>query len=81
MVDQGLSLRRRGVDASIISYGVGVKQELLAIEDDQEKCSLLFCTPEASVGSRWRESIEKSVISDRIVTVIMDMAHRVEELS
>ena len=75
MVDQVLSLRRRGVHTSIISYGTGVKRELLATEDDLGKCSLLFCAPEALVGSRWREAIEKPVISDRIVAVVMDEAH------
>ena len=79
MVDQVLSLRRRGVDASILSYGVGVKQELLATEDDLGKCSLLFCAPEALVGSRWREAIEKPVISDRIVAVVVDEAHCVSK--
>ena len=48
-VDQVLSLRWRGVDASIISYGTGVKRELLATEDNLGKCSLLFCVPEALV--------------------------------
>ena len=74
-----LSLRRRGVDASIISYGTGVKRELLATEDDLGKCCLLFCAPEALVGSRWREAIEKPVISDRIVTVVVDEAHCVSK--
>lgn len=79
MVDQVLSLRRRGVDASIITCGGGVKQELLATEHDLGKCSLLFCAPEALVGSRWREAIERPVISDRIVAVIVDEAHCVSK--
>ena len=52
MVDQVLSLRRRGVDAAIISHGGGVKKELLATETDLSKCSLLVCAPEAVVGYR-----------------------------
>ena len=79
MVDQVLSLRRRGVHASIISYGTGVKRELLATEDDLGECSLLFCAPEALVGSRWREAIEKPVISDRTVAVVVDEAHCVSK--
>ena len=69
MVDQVLSLRRRGVDASIISYGVGVKMIWASA------VCMLFCAPEALVGSRWRQAIEKPVISDRIVAVVVDEAH------
>jgi len=32
MVDQVLSLRQRGVNAAVISYGSGVKKELLVTE-------------------------------------------------
>ena len=79
MVDQVLSLRQRGVNAAVISYGSGVKKELLATEDDLGKCSLLFCAPEALVGSRWREAVEDPLISGRIVAVVVDEAHCVSK--
>ena len=79
MVDQVLSLRRRGVDAAIITSGGGVNKDLLATEDDIGKCSLLFCAPEALVGSKWREAVEKPVISERIVAVVVDEAHCVSK--
>ena len=69
MVDQVLNLRQRGVDAAIITSGGGVKQQLLATDDDLGRCSVLFCAPEALVGSRWRDAIVKAVVSDRIVAV------------
>ena len=56
-----------------------MKQDLLATEDNLGKCSSLFCLPEALLGSRWREAIEKPVISDRIVAVVVDEAHCVSK--
>ena len=79
MVEQVVSLRRRGVKAAIITSGTGVEKELLATDDDLSSCSLLFGAPEAVVGSRWREEIEKSAISSRIVAVVIDEAHCVSK--
>ena len=80
MVDQVVSLRRRGVKAAIINTsGTGVEKELLATDDDLLSCSLLFGSPEAVVGSRWREEIEKSAISSRIIAVVIDEAHCVSK--
>ena len=79
MVDQVLSLRRRGVDAAIITSGGGVSKDLLATDDNMGKYSLLFCAPEALVGSKWRETVEKPVISERIVAVVVDEAHCVSK--
>ena len=75
MMDQVVNLRGRGVSAAIMSSGDSVGEELLAGEEELAKCSLLFCAPEALVGSKWREILSKPVISDRIVAVIIDEAH------
>jgi len=79
MVDQVLSLRRRGVKAAIITSGGGVEKELLAGDDDLSSSSLLFCAPEAIIGSRWRDEIEKPAVSSRIVAVVIDEAHCVSK--
>ncbi len=75
MVDQVLGLRAVGVRASIITGGDSVPKELLATEDELTKCSLLYCAPEALMGSRWREALESPVIAERIVTVVVDEPH------
>ena len=47
MVDQVVSLRRRGVKAAIINTsGTGVEEELLATDDDLLSCSLLVLCPD-----------------------------------
>ena len=79
MVDQIRSLRRRKVRAAIITSGGGVEKALLATEEDLAKCSHLYCAPEALVRSKWREVLEKPVISDRIVAVVVDEAHCVSQ--
>ena len=79
MVEQVVSLRRRGVKAAIITSGTGVEKELLTTDNDSSSCSLLFSTPEAVVGSRWRQEIEKSVISSRIVAEVIDESHCVSK--
>jgi hypothetical protein len=45
------------------------------------KCSLLFGAPEALVGSKWREAVEKPVISERIVAIVVEEAHCVKMVS
>ena len=79
MVDQVRSLRRKSVKAAIITSGEGVDKELLANEEDLKTCSLLYCAPEAIVKQKWREVIEKPVISGRIVAVVVDEAHCVSQ--
>ena len=37
-----------------------MSKDLLATDDNMGKCSLLFCAPEALVGSKWREAVEAS---------------------
>ena len=72
MVDQVLSLRRRGVKAAIITSGGGVEKELLAGDDDLSSSSLLFCAPEAIIGSRWRDEIEIPAVSSRITAAVIN---------
>lgn len=56
-----------------------MQKALLATEDDLKKCSILFCAPEALVGSKWREAIEKPTVSERIVAVVIDEVHCVSK--
>lgn len=81
MVDQVRSLRRRSVRAAIVTPGTssGVDKELRATEEDFSCCSFLFCTPEALVTLRWRDTVESPVISGRIVAVAVDEAHCVSK--
>ena len=79
MEDQVASLRKRGVNAAIVTSGGGVSNEFCAIDDDLGKYSHLFCAPEALISSRWREALERPVISDRIVALVVDEAHCVSK--
>ncbi len=79
MVDQVHSLRRTDVQSAIVAFGNGIDLKLLATEKDVSACSFLFCTPEALVGSKWRDTLESSAISKRIVVVAVDEAHCVSK--
>ena len=79
MVDQVVGLRERGVNATVITTGGGVREELRATENDMSKCSLLYCAPEALINSRWREALENPLFSDRVVAVVVDEAHCVSK--
>ena len=79
MVDQVVSLRSRGVKAAIVTGGDGVRAEFIASEDDLKSASLLYCAPEAILGSRWRGEIEASPVSSRVVAVVVDEAHCVSK--
>ena len=79
MTDQVTALRRVGAKSAIVSSGTGVPRELLATEDDLKNISVLYCAPEALVGSRWREVVEKSSVSERIVAVVVDEVHCVSK--
>jgi len=57
MEDQVASLRKRGVNAAIVTSGGGVSNEFWAIDDDLGKYSHLFCAAEALISSRWREAL------------------------
>ena len=53
----------------------GFDQELLTSDTDLAECSLLFGAPEAFLRSKWRDSLEKACINQRIVAVVIDEAH------
>ena len=48
------SLRKRGVNAAIVTSRGGVSNEFCAIDDDLGEYSHLFCAPEVLISSRWR---------------------------
>ena len=79
MVDQVESLRSKGIKSSIITSGEGVSKELLATIDNLSSDSLLFCTPEALVRSKWRSYIQVPRVSERIVAYVVDEAHCVSK--
>lgn len=80
MVDQVVSLRAEGVSAAVVTTARGsVMNHSVASERDLEVSSLLFCAPEALVGSKWREELETPTISDRIVAVAIDGVHCVSK--
>ena len=62
MEDQAASLRKRGVNAAIVTSGGGVSNEFCAIDDDLGKYSHLFCAPEALISSRWREALVVNIL-------------------
>ena len=79
MVDQVRSLRSRSVKASVMSSGSGVEKEFIATDDDLVCSSHLFCAPEALVAGRWRDAIEKTEISSRVIAIVVDEAHCVSK--
>ena len=75
MIDQVKSLRSRGVKCSIVTSSSGIEKDFLATQDSLSSDSLLFCTPEALVRSKWRDTIDDPTVSDRIVALVIDEAH------
>jgi len=75
MVDQVQVMRSRGVKASIVSTSRGVPKAYLASETTLGSDSFLFCAPEALVVSRWRDALENSSFSERVVAIVVDEAH------
>ena len=79
MTDQVTSLRKRGVSAAILSRREGVDKDLLATDKElgtPGRYSLLFCAPEAVIGSeRWSDKFLDFPLSDRIVAIAVDEAH------
>ena len=79
MVNQVLTLRTYGVSAGVVSHGKGVQKDVIASGEDTDRYSLLFCSPEAIVNSKWRELLQQPAIYDRIVAVVVDEAHCVSK--
>ena len=80
MMDQVQSLRRKGVKSSVITSGNSFLKEVYAADEcSLLQDSLLFCTPEALIRSKWRFCFENPAVSKRIVAVVVDEAHCVSK--
>ena len=79
MIDQVKSLRSRDVKCSIVTSSSGIDKDLLATDSSLCEDSLLFCTPEALVRSKWRFAIDVPKVSSRIVALVIDEAHCVSK--
>lgn len=79
MVNQVVTLKSYGVSAAIVSHGQGIQKDVIASDEHNAKYSLLFCSPEALVSSKWREILQQSHIHDRIVAIVVDEAHCVSK--
>ena len=66
------SLRSKGVICRLSSI---IDKDILATDDSLSSDSLLFCTPEALVRSKWRYAIDDPTVSDRVVALVVDEAH------
>ena len=79
MIDQVKSVRKKGVNCSIVTSSDGTENHLLTTQSSLLSDSLLFCTPEALVRSKWRCCIEEPNISERTVALVIDEAHCVSK--
>ena len=69
MKDQVKTLQKK---FGVVSTSSGSKcLQQTAVSSD----SMLFCTPEALVRSKWRHAIEDAKVSERIVALVIDEAH------
>ena len=62
----------------VISSGC-IEKDLLGTDSSLSSDSLLFCTPEALVRSKWRYAIDDSKVSDRIVALVIDETYCVSK--
>lgn len=74
MIDQVQSLRSKAVKASIITSrsNTGISIDIIGTDSNLSSDSLLFCTPESLVRSRWRNVVERPNISKRIIAIVVD---------
>lgn len=82
MIDQTTSLRSRQVKCSIIASSVpkdSISKNLMATDSSLLTDSLLFCTPESLIQSKWRHSIDRSEVSQRVMAFVVDEAHCVSK--
>ena len=77
VVDQVTSLRSTRVKCSIVTSSGGIQKDLLATESSLFSDSLLFCTPDTLVRSKWSHSLENPKVSKRIVSLVIDEVHSV----
>ena len=74
-IDQVKSLRSSGVKCSVITSSSDVEKDLLATPSSLSSDSLLFCTPETLVRSKWRNAFDDPVVPGRIVALVIDEPH------
>ena len=79
MVNQVVNLRKIGIKVAIMSGSSQVGPTMQANEMDLKECSLLYSVPEAILGHKWRDCIEMSEVSNRIVAIVVDEAHCVSK--
>ena len=79
MVDQVTDLKKRDVDAAIISGSDRIEKSHLATEQKLKDYRVLFTVPEAILEHKWRYFFEKPDISNRIVAIVVDEAHCVSK--
>lgn len=80
MIDQVMSLKKRGVCAAIMSDHKRVDQSVLLCEKDIDKYHLIFTAPEAVIKvERWRQLLSEPSVSRRIVAIAVDEAHCVSK--
>ena len=79
MRDQITKLRERGVLAAVLSLDAEKFAESLVVENEISTCSLLYTSPEAILGDRWRTIFSNTSFSSRLVAVAIDEAHCVSK--
>ena len=79
IADQIQQLRSNGVKCCVITSASDLPKAFLATPTSLCSDSLLYCTPEALVLPKWRDALEDSSVSYRIVAVVIDEAHCVSK--
>ena len=68
MFDQVQSIKSNGVKSSIIiSSGSGISTDVIETESSLCSDSILFCTPESLIRSKWRNAVENPKVSERLL--------------
>ena len=76
------SLRSRGVSAAALTRHRSVDKAIQAEEKKVEagSYSLLFCSPEAIIGTdKWKEILMSTPVNEHIVAIAVDEAHCVSK--
>ena len=78
MVDQVTSLRKRGVNCSVVTSSDGrIDKNFLASDLNLSIDSILCCTPEALLRSKWRHSIYDPKVSKQIAAFVVSLCVQV----
>ena len=77
MADQVESLRKRGVQAVVISSGTRdtIAKEFLASESALKCASIIFCAPEILSKTKWRDILQSEGVASRVCAIVVDEAH------